>query len=133
MLNKDGALPDSDLVAYLEDEPKATKKQVKSLTGRLFASITILCLPLPRGRRLKLGLKQVECLPNGILTVIARRCISESRTSDPNFDGMPGPLAVVLGFERAWNTVSIDHLRDTYGSYAALRREETAKSQPCEG
>ena len=132
-LSKGGAPPDSERMAYLEEELKALRKEVKSLTEHLLGSITILCLPLSRSRRLELGFKQVEHLPNSILTMIAERYISESRTSDLNFDDMLSPLVAVFGFERAWKIISIDHLRDTYGIYAVLRWEEMAKSQPCEG
>ena len=132
-LSKDDAPPDSERIAYLEEELKGMKKKLELLTEQLFGSITILCLPLPRGKRLELGFKQVERLPNGTLAVIVKRYISESRTSDLNFDDMLSPLVAVFGFERAWKIIGIDHLRDTYGDYAVLRWEEMAKSHPCEG
>lgn len=132
-MNKDDAPPDSEQIAYLEGELKAVKTQLESLTERLFGSITILCLPLPRGKRLKLGFKQVGRLPNGTLAVIVNRHISENRTSDLNFDDMLSPLVAVFGFERAWMIVCIDHLRDTYGDYEVQRWEEMAKRHPCEG
>ena len=132
-MSKKGAPPDSERIEYLEGELKAVKKQIESLTEQLFGSITILCLPLPRGKRLELGFKQVERLPNGVLNVIVKRYISESRTSDLSFEEMLSPLVAVFGFERAWKIIGIDHLRDTYGDYAVLRWEEMAKSHPCEG
>lgn len=132
MSNED-APPDSERIAYLEGELKALKKQIGSLTEMLLGSTIILCLPLPLSKRLELGFKQVEFLPNGPLSVIVKRYISESRTSDLNFDDMLSPLVAVLGFERAWKIIGIDHLRTTYGNYAVLRWEEMAKSHPCEG
>ena len=131
-MNKDDAPPDSERIAYLKGELKVMK-QLESLTEQLFGSITILCLLLPRGKRLGLGFKQVERLPNGTLAVIVKHYILESRTSDPNFDYVLIPLVAVFGFERAWMIIGIGHLRDAYGDYAVLRREEMAKSHPCEG
>lgn len=132
-LNKDDALPDSKRIAYLEGELKAMKKQLESLTEQIFGSITILCLPLPRSKRLELGFKQAERLLNGTLPVIVGRYISESRTSDLNFGDVLILLVAVFGFERAWEIIGIDHLRDTYGNYGVLRREVMARSHPCEG
>lgn len=116
-LNKGGALPDIERMACLEEELKAAKRQAKSPADQLLGSIAILSLPLPRG---------------GILTVMAKRYIPESRTGDLDLDGMPRPPVAVFGL-RAWDTTSIDRLRGTYGGYAALRREGMAKGQPCEG
>ena len=131
-MNKDDAPPDGERIVYLEGELKAIK-QLESLTEQLYGSITILCLRLPRGKRLGLGFKPVELLPNGTLAVIVKRYILESRTSDLNFDGVLIPLVAVFGFERAWKIISVGHLRDAYGDYAVLRRGEMAKSRPCEG
>lgn len=138
-LNKGGAPPDSERMAYPEEELKAAKKQVQSQTERFFGCIAILCLPPspppppPRGRRLDLGFRQAEHIPNGIPAVTAKRRISESGTGGLDFDYMPSLLVAVFGLEREWNTIGIDRLRDAYGGYAALMREDTAKSQPCEG
>lgn len=130
-MNKDDAPPDNERTAYLEGELKAMK-QLESLTEQLYGSITIPCLRLPRGKRLELGFKQAERLPNGALAVIVKRYILENRTSDLNFDDVLIPLVAVFGLERVWKIISIDHLRDAYGDYAVLRREEMAKSRPCE-
>ena len=108
------------------------KKQVESLTEQLFGSITILCLPLPRGRRLEIGFKQIGGLPNGVLGMIVKRYIAESRTSDLSLDEMLSPVVTVFGFERAWKIIGRDDLRDAYGEYAVLKWEEMAKSHPCE-
>lgn len=107
------------------------KKQLELLTVQLFGSITILCLPLPRGKCLGLGFNQVGRLPNGVLNMIVKRYISESRTSDLSFDEMLSPLVAV--FERAWKIIGIAHLHDTYEGYAILRWEKMAKSHRCEG
>ena len=132
-MSKNGAPPDSERIARLEEELKTVKRHIESLTEHLFGSITILCLPLPRGKRLELAFKQVERLPNGVLSVIVKRYISESRASDMSFDEMLSPPVAVFGFERAWKIIGIDHLRETYGDYAVLRWEEMAKNHPCEG
>ena len=131
-MNKDDAPPGGERIAYLEGELKAMK-QLESLTEQLFGSITILCLRLPCGKRLDLGFKQAERLPNGTLPVIVKRYILESRASDLNFDDALIPLVAVFRFERAWKIIGIDHLRDAYGDYVVLRREAMAKSRPCEG
>lgn len=87
----DDSAPTSERIAYLEEELRAMKKQLESLTEQLFGSITILCLPLPRGRRLEIGFKQIGSLPNGVLGVIVRRYIAESRISDLSLDEMLSP------------------------------------------
>ena len=108
------------------------KKQLESLTGHLFGSIMILCLPLPRRRRFELGFKRVGRLLNGVLNVIVERYMSESRISGLSFDELPGPLVTVFGFELAWMIIGINHLRGTYGDYAVLEWAGMAKSHPCE-
>ena len=128
----DDSAPTGERIAYLEEELRAMKKQVESLTEQLFGSITILCLPLPRGRRLEIGFKQIGGLPNGVLGMIVKRYIAESRTSDLSLDEMLSPVVTVFGFERAWKIIGRDDLRDAYGEYAVLKWEEMAKSHPCE-
>lgn len=130
---KNGDLPASERIAYLEEELKMMKKQARSLTEQILGSVVILCLPLPQGKRLEIAFKQIEILPNSVLGVIARRYILESGASDLSFGAMLSPLVGVLGFERAWKIVEMDHLRGAYGDYAVLRWEEMAKGHPCEG
>lgn len=132
-MDENGDAPAGERIAYLEEELKAVKKQVRSLTEQVLGSVAILCLPLPQGKRLEIAFKQIENLPNGVLEVIVRRYVSESRASDLSFDGMLSPVVGVLGFERAWKIIDKDHLGATYGDYAVLRWEEMAKSHPCEG
>ena len=132
-MNKNGDMPDSERIAYLEEEMKSMGKQVRSLTEQILGSVVILCLPLPRGKRLEIAFKQIENLPNGVLGIIVRRYITESRTSDLSFDDMLGPVVAAFGFERAWKIIEANQLRETYGDYAVLRWEEMAKSHPCEG
>ena len=132
-MDENGDAPTSERIAYLEEELKAMKKQVRSLTERVLGSVAILCLPLPQGKRLEIAFKQIENLPNRVLGVIVRRYITASRMGDLSLDDMLSPVVGVLGFERAWKIIEIDHLRETYGNYAILRWEEMAKSHPCEG
>ena len=132
-MNKNGDMPDSERIAYLEEEMKSMGKQVRSLTEQILGSVVILCLPLPRGKRLEIAFKQIENLPNGVLGIIVRRYITESRTSDLSFDDMLGPVVAAFGFERAWKIIEANQLRETYGDYAVLRWEEMAKRHPCEG
>lgn len=132
-MDENGDAPAGERIAYLEEEIKAIKKQVRSLTEQVLGSVAILCLPLPQGKRLEIAFKQIENLPNGVLEVIVRRYVSESRTSDLSFDDMLSPVVGVLGFERAWKIIDKSHLSKTYGDYAVLRWEEMAKSHPCEG
>ena len=128
----DNDAPASERIVHLEEEVKALKKQVRSLTEQVLGSVAILCLPLPQGRRLEIAFKQIENLPNSVLGIILKRYISESRTSDLSLDAMLSPVVGVLGFERAWKIIEAGHLRETYGDYAVLRWEEMAKSHPCE-
>lgn len=132
-MDENGDAPTSERIAYLEEELKAMKKQVRSLTEQVLGSVAILCLPLPQGKRLEIAFKQIENLPNRVLGVIVRRYITASRMGDLSLDDMLSPVVGVLGFERAWKIIEIDHLRETYGNYAILRWEEMAKSHPCEG
>ena len=95
-------------------------------------TITILCLPLQKGRRLELGFKQISKIPNSILTVILERYVIESKNSDLNFDEMINPVVSVLGFERAWKILTKTTIRKNYGDFAIMRWEEMAKSHSCE-
>lgn len=98
---KNGGTPDSERMVYLEEEAKSLGRQVRSLTGQVLGGVVILCLPLPRGRRLEIAFRQMENLPNGVLGAIVRRYVAESRMSDLGFDDMLSPVVAAFGFERA--------------------------------
>lgn len=132
MSEKDDKVPISEKVKFLEEELKSTKKQLLNLTEELMGTITILCLPLPRGRRLELGFKQIGKIPNDILKVILERYVLESKNSDLSFDEMINPMVSVLGFERTWKILSIPTIRKNYGEYAVAKWEELAKNHACE-
>lgn len=125
-------VPLPERVSYLEDELKSTKKQLLNLTEELMGTITILCLPLPRGRRLELGFKQISKIPDNILKLIVERYVIEAKNSDLSFDDMISPVVSVLGFERSWKILTISTIRKNFGEWAVGKWEEMAKNHPCE-
>jgi len=125
-------IPMEERVSDLERELKNTRQQIQELTQELMGTVTILCLPLSDGRRLELGFKQIERLPNNILKMIIQRYVKESKLSDLSFDTMITPLVSVLGFERAWKVLSREIIKEIYGEWALGKWDEMAKSHPCE-
>ena len=131
-MSEDRKVPIDERVSDLEKDLKNTQKQIIKLSEELMGTITILCLPLTDSRKLELGFKQVEQLPNKILNVIIRRYIMESKHSDLSFDTMITPVVSVLGFERAWKVITREIINDVYGEWALGKWDEMAKSHPCE-
>ena len=125
-MGENGGTSDSERITYLEEEVKALRKQAESLAGQVLGGAAILCLPIPRGRRLEIAFRQMKSLPNGFLGAIVRRYVAESRTSGLSLDDMLGPVVAALGLERTREIIEAKQLRETYGDYAALRWEEMA-------
>ncbi|PJC49821.1 MAG: hypothetical protein CO032_08080, partial [Nitrosopumilales archaeon CG_4_9_14_0_2_um_filter_34_16] len=126
-MSKDSEAPIDERVNDLERELKNTQKQITKLSEELMGTITILCLPLTHSRKLELGFKQVEQLPNNILKVIIRRYIMESKHSDLSFDTMITPVVSVLGFERAWKVITRTTINEVYGEWSLGKWDEMAK------
>ncbi len=122
-MGESGNAPTDARIASLETELGAVKDQVRSLAEQVPGIIAALCLPLPRASRLEMTFRYMEKLPNDALGAIVRRYISESRMAGLSFDDMLIPVVNVLGFERAWEIIEANHLRETYGGHAALRWE----------
>ena len=131
-MSKDSETPIDERVSDLERDLETTQKQITKLTQELMGTITILCLPLTNSRKLELGFRQVEQLPNNILKVIVRRYVNESKHSDLSFDLMVTPLVSVLGFERAWKILTRETIKEVYGEWSLGKWDEMAKNHPCE-
>ena len=126
-------VPIEERVSYLEKELINSRKQIEELYEELMGTITILCLPLNKGRRLELGFKQIKKLPNNALQMIIKRYVIESKKMDLSFDEMINPVVSVLGFERSWKLLSSESIMEIYGEWAVGKWEEMAKAHPCEG
>lgn len=124
--------PIKERVNDLERDLQNTQKQITRLTQELMGTVTILCLPLTDSRKIELGFKQVEQLPNNVLKVIVKKYVEESKHSDLSFDAMVTPVVGVLGFERAWKVLTRDTIKEVYGDWSLGKWDEMAKSHPCE-
>lgn len=122
----------NERLSDLERDLKSMQKQIERLTQEFMGTITILCLPLADGRRIELGFKQIQQLPNKILSVIIRTYISEGKHNDLSFDFLIAPMVNILGFERAWKILSRETIKEFYGEWALSKWDEMAKSHPCE-
>jgi len=131
-MSEDSKVPIDERVSDLERELLNTQKQIVKLSEELMGTITILCLPLSNSRKLELGFKQIEQLPNNILRIIIVRYIKESKHSDLSFDTMITPVVSILGFERAWKVLTRETINEVYGEWALGKWDEIAKSHPCE-
>lgn len=119
-------------VEDLETDLRNTKKQVEMLTEQLMGTLTILCLPMPTGKKLEFGFKMLEKLPNHILKVIVKRYVSESKFIDLKFDEMVDPMYRTFGFERLWKILDGETIREVYGEWSLARWQEMAKTHQCE-
>jgi len=124
--------PIEERVSYLEKELTSSRKQIEKLYEELLGTITILCLPLNKTRRLELGLKQVEKLPNNPLKMIIQRYVIESKKIDLSFDEIINPIVSVLGFDRAWKLLPSETIREIYGEWASAKWEEMGRNHTCE-
>ena len=122
----------NEAIEYLEKELTSSRKQIEKLYEELLGTITILCLPLNKTRRLELGLKQVEKLPNNPLKMIIQRYVIESKKIDLSFDEIINPIVSVLGFERAWKLLPSEIIKENYGEWAEAKWEEMGKNHSCE-
>ena len=125
--------PIENKIQYLEDELKTMKKEMIRMIEDFMGTIAILCLPLSVQKRLEIGFKQIQQLPNTPLKVIMKRYVIESKASNLSFDDMINPIVSVLGFERAWKILDGETIKDNYGDWDLNRWKEMAKSNPCEG
>lgn len=132
-MNGDDDIPVDVRIEWLEEELDGMKGQVRSLVEQMPGIIAILCLPLPRGRRLEIAFRGMENLPNAALGAIVKHYISESRMSGLSLDDALSPVVEVLGFERARKIIRASHLRETYGDHAALRWEKMGEGRSHEG
>jgi len=125
-------IPIEERVSYLEKELTSSRKQIEKLYEELLGTITILCLPINKTRRLELGFKQVEKLPNNPLKMIIQRYVIEGKKIDLSFDEIVNPIVSVLGFDRAWKLLSSETIRENYGEWAQSKWEEMGRNHTCE-
>jgi hypothetical protein len=96
-------------------------------------AITILCLPISTSRKLEIGFKMIEKLPDDTLKMIIKRYVEEGKKSDVSFDNMIDPMVRILGFERLWKILDAETIRLHYGEWALAKWQDMAKSHHCEG
>ena len=129
---KDTEAPPEERISYLEKELENTKKDLRRITENLFGTVAILCLPLNHTTRIEYGMKQLEPLPNNVLSQIIKTFVKEGKNSDMPFEQVISPIVSILGFERAWKILSKETIKNYYGNWAVHTWEEMAEKYPCE-
>lgn len=124
--------PIEDRIEKVEEELKNVNKQMERLVEQLMGTITILCLPMPTSRKLELGFKMIEKIPDSILQVIVRRYIEEGKKSDVKFDDMIDPMVRIFGIERSWKLIDRETIKENYGELALNKWDELGRTHKCE-